>query len=62
MKRGKPKKTRRRCLKCNRSFWSEGPWNRLCRRCNAANRNIRECRSTPPRLNGEPLYEREHLI
>ena len=57
MKPPKPKKTRRRCLKCNRSFWSEGRWNRVCSKCNRKNRQIRECRSSPPRWNGEPMYE-----
>jgi glutaredoxin len=55
MKQIKPPKKRRRCLKCNRSFWSVGSWNRLCSRCNAANRTLREGRSVAPRWNGESM-------
>ena len=62
MKRARPKKTRRRCLKCNRWFSSEGNWNRLCSRCNRENRHIRECRSSAPRWNGEPMYEQGTLL
>lgn len=52
------KKRRRRCLKCNRTFWSEGNWNRLCSKCNAANRGLANPPSSPARWNGEPMYER----
>ena len=58
----KLKKTRRRCLKCNRVFWSRGSWNRLCNRCNLDNRQVRECRSSAPRWNGEPMHERGQLL
>jgi hypothetical protein len=30
--------TRRICLRCGREFFSTGPGNRLCHRCNKANR------------------------
>lgn len=30
--------TRRKCLKCDKQFLSEGPANRLCGRCNDDNR------------------------
>ena len=49
---------RRQCLKCDRSFWSEGPWNRLCYRCNESNTGIRSERAAPPRWNGEPMLRR----
>ncbi len=58
MKPPKTKKTRRRCLKCSRSFWSEGPWNRLCARCNAANRRMPDLPSSSPLWNGEPMHQR----
>ena len=29
--------TKRICLSCDRPFLSEGPWNRICPRCNKAN-------------------------
>ena len=53
----KLKKTGRRCLKCNRPFLSDGNWNRLCSRCNTVNADIREGPSSPPKWNGEPMYE-----
>lgn len=31
------KSTRRICLKCNKSFWSEGNFKRLCVKCNDSN-------------------------
>ncbi len=39
MKKGRPlnealaEKKKRRCLRCDREFLSQGPWNRLCRDC-----------------------------
>jgi len=52
------KKRRRRCLKCRRLFWSEGPWNRLCSKCRAANRGRSDAPTQAPRWNGEPMGER----
>ncbi len=46
---------RRRCLKCNRSFLSEGPWNRLCARCNAQNKDVKAPPSASPRWNGRAM-------
>ena len=56
------KKRRRRCLKCNRSFFSEGNWNRLCSRCIASNRGMREAPTHPARWNGEPMNERGRVL
>lgn len=36
-KKIKPDTTRRICLACDKPFTSEGPWNRICKRCNKAN-------------------------
>ena len=33
---------RRTCLKCGEPFLSEGPWNRLCRRCCRENERLAE--------------------
>ena len=52
------KKRRRRCLKCNRPFLSEGNWNRLCAKCNAANRGIANPPSSLAHWNGELMSER----
>ena len=41
--KGGPEVGRRICLACNRTFLSEGPWNRICPRC--SERNV----ATPPR-------------
>jgi uncharacterized protein with PIN domain len=32
---GRTRSKRRACLRCNRTFWSEGPHHRLCRTCRA---------------------------
>lgn len=32
---------KRRCLKCDREFVSKGKANRLCFKCNSANRNLK---------------------
>ena len=41
--KGGPHVAARLCLSCDRSFLSEGPWNRICPRC--GERNV----SLPPR-------------
>ena len=51
----KLKKRPRHCLKCNRQFQSTGPWNRLCRRCNASNRDVKTPPSSSPRWNGQRM-------
>lgn len=38
-----PKYKKRVCLKCNKKFWSIGPNNRICKRCNVINLNIVKC-------------------
>jgi hypothetical protein len=45
----------RRCLRCNKRFQSEGPWNRLCTRCNALNKDVKAPPSAAPRWNGRPM-------
>ena len=35
-----PRPKWRRCLKCNRRFWSEGAHNRLCAKCNRENQHV----------------------
>ena len=35
------KRTKRKCLKCEKIFWSEGNHNRLCKFCNEDNRSIK---------------------
>jgi hypothetical protein len=44
--RPKPQKVRRRCLKCGGAFPSEGPFNRICARCNAINAKLVACPHT----------------
>jgi len=56
------KKRRRRCLKCNRFFQSEGVWNRICSKCNSENRGIADSPTSSPRWNGEPMYQRGRAL
>lgn len=36
--RPKPGSVKRTCIgPCGKQFWSEGPWNHVCPKCNAAN-------------------------
>ena len=49
------KRKRRLCLSCNKSFMSEGPWNRICRRCNEAHAGQTQSPSSRGRWNGNPL-------
>lgn len=46
----------RRCLKCSKRFRSEGPWNRLCDKCNASNKGVKDLPSAAPRRNGQPMW------
>ncbi len=39
-KRRKKKKTKRVCLRCDREFYSEGIYNRICPNCRESNANI----------------------
>jgi len=41
----RPKKTERICLKCDESFKSDGPGNRICGEC--ARHNVHACRKDP---------------
>ena len=34
--------TKRTCLKCQKNFLSEGPFNRICRKCHATNIMVHE--------------------
>ncbi len=34
------RKTKRICLRCDREFWSEGNFNRICPSCREINANI----------------------
>lgn len=34
-------RTRRACLRCQKAFSSEGPWNRCCVSCNKSNSSTR---------------------
>ena len=45
----------RRCLKCNKSFRSKGPYNRLCTPCNESNAGVKAPPSAAPRWNGAPM-------
>lgn len=49
----KPKKTERKCLKCNEMFKSDGPGNRICGECNR--NNVHTCRKDPTRVLGSNL-------
>ena len=48
----KHKRKRRICLACNKSFWSEGNWNRICHRCTRKNTGEPQPRSSGYRWNG----------
>ncbi len=48
---------RRKCLKCGYSFASSSSSHRICSTCDAANADIREGPSSPPKWNGQPMYE-----
>jgi hypothetical protein len=36
----KPKGIERKCLKCQKDFWSEGNWNRFCVECKLKNESV----------------------
>jgi hypothetical protein len=48
---------RRQCLKCERSFGSTDFSNRLCADCNAQNATLPDPPGSPPKWNGEPMYQ-----
>ncbi len=61
-KSGKPTKTKskqkRYCLRCEKKFVSEGPYNRICDKCRLANERIASSVYT---ING-PSIEPKHLV
>jgi Zn finger protein HypA/HybF involved in hydrogenase expression len=49
----KPKKSERKCLKCNHSFKSDGPGNRICGEC--SRNNVHAYRKDPIKTFGTSL-------
>ena len=47
MRKQLPETKRRVCLRCNRRFDSEGPWNRICWRCAHLNDVVSPVRARP---------------
>jgi len=50
-----PQQKPRTCLKCGQRFLSEGPWNRICRKCAEDNEHVRRHLGKLSYVKGNPV-------